>query len=410
MVPGSSKQRNATHVAAHPKNSITFEGDTISTTMTITRLPIQWELPLPSDRRRNEYWDNKRVSYLSMPDDLRTRPTCEYESDWQFSYHPSCNSLHETALNDLGNGDIKLVNNGAFRDVWRIREFDGAYRVMKTLRLIEKRKFDQRNFDRHRRDALAFEQLKQSPYVVDIYGHCGNSAVFDYCDGGDLYKLHFPNGFDSRTGESLEGEEIDSSVDKPSSKKILEVAIIVAKSVADAHNFDDKGRPTIAHTDIKPDQWIMGSDGKYRLNDFNRGRFLSWDMKRNEVCPFTVGKNPGLWRSPEEYNYDDQTEKGDVWSLGNVLYYLLTGDVPYTTMDYKEAIEHVKDGGRPEVDPVLAASTDPYQIALLRAMDGCFIVKPKRRFSARSIAEYLEAVLGGAEDAVLGGADNNSGV
>lgn len=259
---------------------------------TVSRLHTKWDLP--PRYRENEYWDDHGTKDLKMPDDLRTRKSCEYSTDWQFAYHPSCNSIHETDLNDLSSGEVTMVNNGAFRDVWRIREFDGAYRVMKTLRLIEKRKFDQRNFDRHRRDALAFEQLVGSPYVVDIFGHCSNSAVFDFCDGGDLFKLHIKESRDPETGMKFE-EPVDPE-DKPSTQKVLEVAIVVAKSVADAHNFDEKGRPTIAHTDIKPDQWILGSDGNYRLNDFNRGRFLSWDMETHEVCPFTVGKNPGMVR------------------------------------------------------------------------------------------------------------------
>jgi serine/threonine protein kinase len=255
---------------------------------------MQWDLPETS--RENEYWQDDGAKDLKMPDDLRTRETCEYTADWQFAYHPSCNSIHETALNDLGSKDgydIKLVNNGAFRDVWRIREFDGVYRVMKTLRLIPKRKFDQRNFDRHRRDALAFEQLAPSPHVVDIYGHCSNSAVFDLCSGGDLFQIR-PLAHPPEPDDEEEPTETESPIPMPTSKRLLEVAIVVAKSVADAHHMDEEGRPTIAHTDIKPDQWILGSDGNFRLNDFNRARFLSWDTATEEVCPFTVGKNPGL--------------------------------------------------------------------------------------------------------------------
>jgi hypothetical protein len=73
---------------------------------------------------------------------------------------------------------------------------------------------------------------------------------------------------------------------------LLIIAHDVAASIADAHHYDRKGRATIAHTDIKPNQFI-NIDGKYQLSDFNRCRFLTWDPKREEHCGFTVGKNMG---------------------------------------------------------------------------------------------------------------------
>lgn len=80
----------------------------------------------------------------------------------------------------------------------------------------------------------------------------------------------------------------------PSTFELLKIAYEIAASLSDAHNFDSKGRPTISHTDVKPDQWILGSDGHYRLSDFNRARFLGWDKELNTTCPFYVGKNGGI--------------------------------------------------------------------------------------------------------------------
>jgi hypothetical protein len=73
------------------------------------------------------------------------------------------------------------------------------------------------------------------------------------------------------------------------------------------HNIDKEGEPTIAHTDISPLQYIR-VNGIYKLNDFNRARFIAWS-KDNTMCPYEVGNNGGKNRSPEEYNYEPQTEK-----------------------------------------------------------------------------------------------------
>lgn len=299
------------------------------------------------------------------------------------SHHPSCNSFHEFDLgdfwlplegeeqeenDDFDDENVRLVNGGAYRDVWMVREYDGSKRALKTLRFVPKRQFDLRNFDRHRRDALAFEQLTASSLVVDIYGHCANSALFDFAGGGGLFQVFESN---------------------PSKVELLNISYGLARSVADAHNTDQNGRPSIAHRDIKPDQWIR-VNGEYKLNDFNRARFLTWDKTRNEVCPFGVGKNAGIWRSPEEYNYGYETEKVDVWSLGNVLYFMLTGNEPYHEWHVDHVMKHVQSGGRPVVtEKSILASPHPFDVALLKALDLCFIPDPSERASATEVANLL---------------------
>ena len=66
----------------------------------------------------------------------------------------------------------------------------------------------------------------------------------------------------------------------------------------------------MAHTDISPGQFIKVGD-RYKLNDFNRARFLRWNVKKDEPCGYYVDRNPGRNRSPEVYSYKLQSEK--VW-------------------------------------------------------------------------------------------------
>ena len=40
-------------------------------------------------------------------------------------------------------------------------------------------------------------------------------------------------------------------------------------------------------------------------------------------CGFTVDSNPSVYRSPEEYSYKEETEKIDIFSMGNIFYTLL---------------------------------------------------------------------------------------
>lgn len=242
----------------------------------------------------------------------KTKKGCDTLADWQNAHHPSCNNFHEIDVTHLTTnryefdevqGEIsvvdtheaqtRFVNNGAYRDVWMIREFDGTKRVLKTLRYIKRREFDYRNFDRHRKDAVSFEQLTASPYIVDIYGMCSNSGLFDYADGGNLFDL-FPDNRSKKLHKERDPYKLDSN--DVSDNELLRISHRVASSVADAHHLDEKGRATIAHTDIKPDQFIF-VNGDYQLNDFNRARLLLWNSWKNEHCGFTVGKNAGVVRN-----------------------------------------------------------------------------------------------------------------
>lgn len=77
---------------------------------------------------------------------------------------------------------------------------------------------------------------------------------------------------------------------------LADEATQAAMGLADAHNIDKEGQASMAHTDITPGQYIL-IDGWYKLNDFNRARFLRWSKKKNKPCGYVVGRNPGTVRS-----------------------------------------------------------------------------------------------------------------
>jgi hypothetical protein len=128
--------------------------------------------------------------------------------------------------------------------------------------------------------------------VVDIYGYCSAAGLFEYSNGGDITNAIWPRN------ESLALTPL----------RKLQIATQGAMALAAVHNVDQEGQATIAHTDIGPDQFIL-IGGRYKLNDFNRARFLLNFKGNGTNCPYFVNKNPGKNRSPEEYAYKPQTEK-----------------------------------------------------------------------------------------------------
>lgn len=329
---------------------------------------------------------------LKAPDSM-DKGDCQPMYDWQSGHNPTCNVIHEATygwdhlLNDredfegIDSNDerqwdsieqARLVAAGAFRQVWKIFEWDGKTKLaLKTLRVDSKKKdFDLRSFDRHRRDAMSFEQLTSSPLIVDMYGFCTNTAVFDWGDQGTLEDIY----------------ERDPDISR---EKLLHIAYNVSLSVAHAHNFDDRGRATLVHTDIKPDQFLV-QDGYYKLTDFNRVRFLLWNKRKNLPCGFHVAKNGGIWRSPEEYNYEQETEKVDVYSLGNVLYFMLTRTYPWNDYSSKEVYEAVRKGERPVIPNEIQESDHPFDRYMIKAIQMCYTHETNERPGAFEVAAKLQ--------------------
>lgn len=200
---------------------------------------------------------------------------CVAMKPWQTISYPSCNLIHEFDFIE-SNPPPQFLNNGYFRDVWKLVDTMETDVVMKMLRYSHD--IDERNLDRHRRDSLALERLTSSPFTVNTFGFCGNSGLFEYGHEGDIENY------------------IWDSTQPRTTLEVLQVAMQVANGVADAHTFDGK-YTSIAHTDITPSQFIR-IDGVFKLNDFNRARFIRWNKALQEPCAYWVTSNPGKFRSP----------------------------------------------------------------------------------------------------------------
>lgn len=335
---------------------------------------------------------------------------CRAQYDWQERSFPTCNHLMETDATNLNlvpmfhenhynnkhdlplassslHSYSKLISNGYWRDVWTVEnllrnqnKFEETF-ILKTMRYDHD--YVPRNYDRHRRDAVAMERLTSSNFIMDIYASCGNSGLFEYADGGSLYDSIGYNYYEK------------SDEQKPwTSKEKLVIAYQAATGIADLHNFAKEGVPAVAHTDIGSSQFVYVEEvGVYKLNDFNRARFLAKNEKTNEICTYEVGNNPGSFRSPEEYEYSPQTEKVDVYSFGNVLYYVLTGKYAFENEKSTKAQKLVKEGARPHISSSIRKSTDPFDRAMIEAIEMCWIQDPKNRASAREVQKFVLSAL-----------------
>ena len=360
------------------------------------------EYPMANDTYLYHHLQNS-ADFSALAEPLETED-CEPRYEWQSTSRPNCNAMHEldlanvyqeNALTGVKRPRVRLIANGYWSDIWTIVEtnydqsaIDGELRVMSSKKYVAKtlryqHELNLRNYDRNRRDAVAMERLTSSKSVVDIYGYCSVAELVEYADGGDLDRaLIGKKRLDLEEGETRQWQEY-SSVQK------LQMATQGAMGLAALHNIDQEGLASLAHTDIGTGQFIF-VDGRLKLNDFNRARFIL-KYKQNETnCPYYVGKNPGRWRSPEEYRYDAQSEKVDVYSFGNILYVLLQLERPFKGVSSDEAMQMVMNGTRPTMHEDVWNSSDPITQTLIQAMKMCQEHSPHKRASAREVERFLK--------------------
>jgi serine/threonine protein kinase len=329
---------------------------------------------------------------------------CVPMHEWQTKRFPNCNLLHEYDLRAAGPGvyrnntnailedNLILLNGGWFRHTWRLNVgcTDESV-VLKTLKY--QREFYDEFYDLHRRDAVAMERMTHSPFVMDIYGYCGQSALNELADFGDGKRATLDKALRS----------ISDSPNDPDLKLLkINLAASIAAGVAHIHEIDGDGRPSMVHYDLNPHNVAVVTMGKPKLNDFNTAEFLHWNPKTNESCGFPSRLHEPWWRAPEEVvlNQEDRpllNEKVDVYALGNLIFYILTLQHARGLKNKKERLVEVREqvarGEPPILEEAYAKSNDPVVKAFREAMKLCFEPDPKNRGSAREVTDILLTAL-----------------
>jgi len=307
------------------------------------------------DRKKKKYKEHEKFESMA----------CKAMHNWQLEAYPNCNIIHETNMKG-----VEFIAKGGFRDVWLMYELDGNKRVIKTL--TGRKDFTHREYDRHRRDAVVTSLLTASERIPNIYGHCANSGVFDYTSSGTL-EDHIKIQYNRRKTKWTRQEK-------------LRISWQVSAALSDFHSAGMKeGFVPLSHTDIATDQFLL-IDSIYKLNDFNRARYIRWDSHKNEPCQFYIRNNPGKNRSPEEYSYKYLTEKIDVYSLGNVIWSILNISPLFADIKSSEVAELVKKG---ETPPILQDSWQDEELAIIDVLKMCWKYDSKERASSKDVELFL---------------------
>jgi len=331
--------------------------------------------------------EDGRLSQMEVRDPYET-DQCVPMQDWQTTYHPWCNGMHELSLESMGiqaEDDAHLFGTkGYWRNAWRLDLLGGQHHpgdrekiVLKTLKF--QHNFEDAHFEHDRVDAVAMERLTSSPHVINIFGFCGHSVMTEFADG------------------TCVGELADKS--RKTKLARLRIARDIANGLADVHGIDGDGNATFVHLDINPAN-VVSVGGTLKLNDFNIGIILKWNTTSNKQCGFPAQYPNPQWRSPEEARGEQfLTEKVDVFSMGHIFFRLICGHEPWNKLEIggkpsKEEIhEKVQRGILPFIPDHVLNTLNPEVAAIRQAMLQCYTFNPVERPSARAIANELEVAL-----------------
>jgi len=205
-----------------------------------------------------------------------------------------------------------------------------------------------------------------------------------------VYDLGTHGGAPYIVTELLEGESLrDRAVPGPLPvRKAVEIGIQIAQGLAAAHG---KG---IIHRDLKPGNIFLTRDGHVKIIDFGIAKLVApAGTEERANAPTTPaataqGTTVGTvgYMSPEQVRGQALDARSDIFSLGCVIYEMLSGRPPFkreTAPDTTSAILH-------EDPAALGRGTPP---ALNSIVGRCLEKRPDDRFSsARDLALALEAV------------------
>jgi serine/threonine protein kinase len=195
---------------------------------------------------------------------------------------------------------------------------------------------DSDQLERFRREARAVAQLSH-PHIVGVID-AGE-------DAGRPYIVF----------EYVEGETLKERIRRQGRLPIAEAvayAIEIARALGAAH------ARHIVHRDVKPQNVLIDEEGSAKVTDFGIARTL--DEEGLTADGRVLGTTDYV--SPEQALGQHVTGQSDLYSLGVVLYEMLTGEVPFKgESQVAVAMKHVRDQipdvqtMRPEVSAALAA-------------------------------------------------------
>eukprot|EP01130_Rhizamoeba_saxonica_P016755 TRINITY_DN7809_c0_g1_i1.p1 TRINITY_DN7809_c0_g1~~TRINITY_DN7809_c0_g1_i1.p1 ORF type:complete len:312 (+),score=56.93 TRINITY_DN7809_c0_g1_i1:68-1003(+) len=193
----------------------------------------------------------------------------------------------------------KPLGTGKFGNVYLAREKRSKYIV--ALKVLWRDKIEEEDGEINLRREIEIQSHLRHPSIVRMFGYFYDETriflILEYAAGGEVYSELVEQGFfDSHT----------------SARMVCELA--------DALHYLHSNN--ISHRDIKPENLLIDGDGRVQLADF--GYSVHSKKRRRTICGTTD------YLPPEMVVRSTHDTTVDIWSLGVLMFELLTGNPPFT--------------------------------------------------------------------------------
>jgi eukaryotic-like serine/threonine-protein kinase len=280
---------------------------------------------------------------------------------------------------------VRELGRGGMGVVYLAMRDDGTFRKNVAIKLLL-------------RDQVSPEfvqRFKQERQVVAALDHPNIARILD---GGEA-----PDGMPYYVMEYVEGHPIDHYCDFQ--RLSLNARIRLFQQVCHAVHYLHQN--LIVHRDLKPSNVLVSSDGVVKLLDFGIAKMVgAASVSAQELTQVHSHPMTPSYASPEQLQGAAPQKTSDIYSMGVILYRLITGRQPYESLDEKIArLASREDPPLPSenIRPDLRAtpeSTAQLRRATMGALDSIVLMAmrydPKQRYqSAEDFARDLQRFLDG---------------
>jgi serine/threonine protein kinase len=234
--------------------------------------------------------------------------------------------------------------------------------------------------------APALERFEREAKAVAALSHPNILAIFDFGrERGTAYAVM----------ELLDGETLRQRLAAPvPARKVVEYGAQIARGLAAAH---DKG---IVHRDLKPENVFVTTDGRVKILDFGLARQTAGVASGDASGAPTINRHtdPGTvlgtvgYMSPEQARGESGDHRADLFSLGALLYELVSGRRAFQRDTAPETLIAILREDPPALGSMSLTDIPP---GLVRVIEHCLEKNPSERFQhASDVAFALENVTG----------------
>lgn len=220
-------------------------------------------------------------------------------------------------------------------------------------------------------DTERISRFKQEARTTSTLNHPNIVTIFEI---GEFNSRHYI------VTEYVEGETLRARLSGPNPlapKEAPLIALQVVEALAAAH------QEGIIHRDIKPDNIIIRRDGLVKVLDFGIAKLVAFDpsMNADHLTTHTgIVMGTAAYMSPEQARGQKVDHRTDIFSVGVMLYEMLTGRKPFAGDTWSDVIAAVLMT-EPTSLAVLAPSVPA---SLQEVVARCLQKKPEQRFQTAS--------------------------